>query len=325
MAGEGHEGIGVLARLRALHIVAPVFGRHHARLLDGVVIGEGPAVVAAFLEDEHVLGRLLGVVLVRVVRGIHRAQVVAPHLHDEEVLGRGIPGDGQHVAVAGRVVEAVGLGLVELARVEAPPPAVRLQELRRVLALGAQSAVLLSAVGIGGRADLDVELAVRPEREGLRVVLSLVGQARHHELRRPFRHQLARRHLVTVDGAGGRGIEIAVAQRDPAPAALAERFLHVGAAVAVRVAQGNDAAETRLHVDVSVRGHGQEADGTGGIPVLQRVCDHDGAEAFGQRDAAVVGIRGQLGRGGRPGGRRRLAVHGGDEAAGTQNSEHQDR
>ena len=106
--------------------------------------------------------------------------------------------------------------------------------------------------------------------------------------------------------------------------ALAERLLDVGAAVAVRVAQGDDPALGRLHVDVAVRGDGQEADGAGGVPVLQGVRYYDRTEAVGQGDAAVVGIRGQGGGPGRSGSGR-LALNGGDHAARAEHGEHEDR
>jgi hypothetical protein len=223
-------------------------------------------------------------------------------------------------------VEAVDLGLIELAGVEAPPAAVGLQELRRVLALGPQAAVPGSAVRIGGRADLDVELAVRPEGEGLGVVLPPVGKARDHELLRGRRHQLAGRELVAIHSAGARVIEIAVAEGDPAPAALAERLLDVGAAVAIRVAQGDDAALVRLHVDIAVCGDGQEADGARGVPVLQGVRHHHRPKALGQRDAAVVGIRNQRSGGAGPGrrGRRGLALDRGSHGSRSEHGEHQD-
>ena len=79
--GRRRAGSGYLPASARLTLSPPYSGADHARLLDGVVVGEGPAVVAALLQDEHVLRRLLRVVFVRVMRGVDRAQVVAPHLH----------------------------------------------------------------------------------------------------------------------------------------------------------------------------------------------------------------------------------------------------
>src|SRR5207249_9090622 len=85
-------------------------------------------------------------------------------------LRDGVPGDGEHVAVAGGEVIAVGLLLVRLVGIEAPPAAVGLQELGRVLPLRPLGPVGI-AVGVGWRSDLDEEPARLVEREALGLVL----------------------------------------------------------------------------------------------------------------------------------------------------------
>jgi hypothetical protein len=239
----------------------------------------------------HLLGGRFGVVLVAIGVGCDGVELVAAHHHDEERLRHGIARDREDVAVAARVVVAVGLLLVRLARVEAPEAAVRLQELGRVLALGAPCPVR-RAVGVRRRAHLDVQHAGLVERERLRVVLVLVGQPGDDDLGLALRHERAGRHLVAEDRRGRRRVEPAVAQRDACTAARAERRAGLGAAVAVGVAQRDDANGLHLDVDVAVRRDRHEAE----RPEI--VGHHDGAEAGRQLDPAVVLVRGWKGRAG---------------------------
>jgi hypothetical protein len=90
------------------------------------------------------LGYPLGIVELVVVFRRHDVQIVAAHLHHEEVLRDGVPGQRQRVAESRRELNAVGLGLVQPVRVEPPEAAVLLQELRRVQSLGAPLPVALA-------------------------------------------------------------------------------------------------------------------------------------------------------------------------------------
>ena len=232
----------------------------------------------------HDLGGQLGVVVVGVVLGVDGAELVAAVLHHEEGLRDGVPSEGEDVPMAGGVVEAVGLRLVRLVGVEAPEAAVRLQELRGVLSLGAPGAVGI-AVGIGGRADLHEEAAGLVEGEGLGIVLLSGGEGLDHGLRLPCGRQLPRGEAVAIDGGGGRVIEPPVTQRDARASPRAESLLDVGPAVTVGVAQRDDADLAGLDVDVPVRGDGEEAQGP------EVVGDHDRPKARGELDAPVVRIR----------------------------------
>ena len=101
--------------------------------------------------------------------------------------------------------------------------------------------------------------------------------------------QLAFSELVSFDGTRRRKIKISVPKRDARRPLCAEVLFQIGAAVAVRVAQADDAAllaavvlERHEHIAVGCDGEmprGPEA-----------VGDHDRAKSRRQRDAAIVGI-----------------------------------
>ena len=202
--------------------------------------------------------------------------------------------------MARRVVEAVGFSLVRLGRVEAPEAAVGLQELRRVLPLGALGAVGV-AHRVGRRPHLDVEAAVLVEGERLGLVLVLGRQAGDDRLLLARGLELALSQLVAVDRGVRRVVEPAVAHRDAGTTAVAERLLHVGAAVAGGVAQADDAGLAGLHIDVAVRRRRDVAQRP------ERVGENDCMEAGRQLDAAVIRIglrqrrRGEKGPGGEGG------------------------
>ena len=87
-------------------------------------------------------------------------------------------------------------------------------------------------------------------------------------------------------------VQVAVVHRDARPSPGAEGLLQVGAAVAVGVAQGDDARLAGLHVDIAGRAHGDVAQGPEGVG------EHDRMEPGRQLDAAVVriGLRGRQAR-----------------------------
>ena len=111
---------------------------------------------AALLDPEQFLGGLLragdGVIERRPVL----AQLVAAVLHAPDRAIVLVHGEGDDVTQPGREMMSIGLGLVELAGVEAPDPARGIEDRTRIAAGGARLPVVLLA-GVRGRADVDVE------------------------------------------------------------------------------------------------------------------------------------------------------------------------
>ena len=123
-------------------------------------------------------------------------------------------------------------------------------------------------------------------------MLALARQSADDDFGRARRLQLAGRHLVTLDRLHLGDIQIAVAEANAGGAAFAERFLHVEMAVALGVAQCDDAtfavpSVLERDVDVAIGGNCD-------MPCRsQAIGGDDGAKSSGQRDSAVIRIAGR--------------------------------
>jgi hypothetical protein len=117
-------------------------------------------------------------------------------------------------------------------------------------------------------------------------------QIRRDDLRGSGRLQLAFRHLVALDRGRRRDVEEVVVQRDARGALVAEPLRHIHLAVAVGVAQRDDAGSLaaschQAHVEVAVGGDGH-------VPRRPEIVGHDeGAKTLRQFQAAVVGVAGR--------------------------------
>src|SRR5262249_10608874 len=145
-------------------------------------------------------------VLRQLVAAVRRAEEQArPRLHRQR----------QAVAQPGAVADAVLLGLVRLARREAPDAGARLQLDAGVDAGRLLVAVLLRAA-VGARADVH-EQFVAADGDALRRVAP-GGEVADDDLRRPRRLQLPGRQLPAHHLVVGREVEPPVRHRDAAPA-----------------------------------------------------------------------------------------------------------
>ena len=116
----------------------------------------------------------------------------------------------------------------------------------------------------------------------------LVGQDRDH-LRWFVGHEGIWAHPIAFNGGVAAKIQVIVMELDACAAILAEPFLLVGTAVAIVVAQRDNATRSILlvadcNVEVAVRCHYEV---TGGA---EAVRNHHGAEALRQCDTAVIRI-----------------------------------
>src|SRR5688572_23911843 len=131
------------------------------------------------------------------------------------------------MAVAGGKVMAVGLSLVGLVGIEAPVAAVGLEEFSGVLADGTEGAVGLTE-GVGGRADLNVELAVGAEGEGFGGVLAAIGEVADDALGFAGGNEFAGSAFVAENVIVGGMIQPFAAKGDAGAAAGAELLDLIG-------------------------------------------------------------------------------------------------
>src|SRR2546423_12109356 len=151
-----------------------------------------------------------------------------------------VPGEADHLPHAARVAFAVLLLLTELVLVEPPDAAVFLEQRTRILARPLRWSIP-RLTRVGRRADVDVQAAATVERETFLGVLPPVGQTIDDDFRCTRRLQLARRHLVADHGRRRREVQESVAHADTGGAARTKRLARIHLAVAVRVAQRDNA------------------------------------------------------------------------------------
>ena len=206
-----------------------------------------------------------------------------------------MPCDRRHLPQARCVACAVRELLVRLVLIELPDARVLLEQRTRILT-GNLFAPIRVLTAVRWRADIQIQTAPAVERDPFVRVLKLLRQSRDDRLHLAGRLQLTRRHLPPHHRRRRAEIEIAVAQRDAGAAAGGgDDFFLIELAVAVRVAQRDDAARVTAvllnrDVDVAVRRDGQvarRAESLGG--------DHR-AKPVWKLDAAVIRIA--CGRGG---------------------------
>ena len=205
-----------------------------------------------------------------------------------------VPGDGRHLTQASREAHAIFLRLPELVLVELPDAAVLLEDGAGILS-GRLGLPVLGLTGVRRRADIDVQRAFSIEGDPLVAVLALSLQTADHDFGGARRLQLAGRHLITLNRIHFGDVQIAVPQPDAGAAAFAKGFFHVEMAVALGVAQRDNASagsfRSSLKRDINIA-IGSNRDMPRGA---QAVGGDQRAKTRGQRDAAIVGIAGRRG------------------------------
>jgi hypothetical protein len=155
--------------------VAAIFRCQHACLPQAVEITFRPAVITALPQQHEFLGRQLGAFGRFVESRPVLEQLVAAVLGGEEPAGRI---EGEALAIAQPRREAFGRGeaLAETVRVVAPDAAAGFQ-LRAGLPAWHLRHPVLGLAGIGGGAEIDIELAGGVDGEGMHRMVAAKRQA----------------------------------------------------------------------------------------------------------------------------------------------------
>ncbi len=260
VAGEADERRRVLVAPADHLAVTAVLRIEHPLALLPVVEAVGPAEVRAFFDLQELLRRQLGVLLVGKPTGPQGVELIPPVLDQvEPALGR-VPRHGEVLPHSSRVVLARRLRLIGRGLVELPDAAMLIEHRTGVLAQLLRDAAARLA-GVRRRSDVDEHPAFAVEGDSLGAMAILVRQ-RDEDLQGRLRHERVGEHPVALDRNVAAEVEVAAVQLHCRAPVLAESLLDVHAAVAVGVAQRNDAAQCVLlvpdgDVDVAVRRHGQ--------------------------------------------------------------------
>src|SRR5262249_45518100 len=134
-----------------------------------------------------------------------------------EVLILWIDGDAVGIADAGSVALRRREFLPDLVGVVAPNAAARLELLAGLKPRRLRHAVFL-LTGIGGRCDIDEQLAFVVDREGMNGMTAGWGKAENDGVRRAGRPRPGLREPVAHDAVVPLGVECAVVKRDAGPA-----------------------------------------------------------------------------------------------------------
>ena len=308
--GDGRSLAGARPDRRAA--VAAIFRRQDELPLAQIEVAIRPAKVGAAFQLDELFRRLVFALLGGVERAPVLAQLVPPVLGRENPAG-GIECDSFAVAQPGGKALGGGELLAGAVGVIAPDTGPRL-ELRARLDAGGVGNSVLPLAGIGGRAEVDVQGALRIDLERMHGMVAGERQPRHDDLGRAGRRDRARRQGVADDAVVGFREQRAVINCDSRPAGIAaldsraEANHLVGTAAAGRVLQrqqeapvgrlsvlgvGVIAAATGVDVDHAVRRNDH-------VPgVADIVGEHGGAEPGRQRNPAIVTRAGAPGVGSR--------------------------
>ena len=191
MARECRHGCAAFGtEAHGLAAVAAVFGRKHELVLMLVEIAFRPAVVGAGRKFDQLLRRQFGTLLGRVEGRPVLEQLVAPVLCSKQAAGR-IEGEAFAVADAARIALGGREDLSRLVGIVAPGAAAGFLLHARLGAAHARNTVLRLA-GVGDRAEIDEELALRVDHEGMHRMIARERQAGQHDGRGAARRELAR-------------------------------------------------------------------------------------------------------------------------------------
>jgi hypothetical protein len=215
------------------------------------------------------------------------------------MAARGVECDALAVAEPGR--EALGGRelLTDTVRVVAPDPRSRL-ELRAWIEPRRVEHAVLRLAGIGGGAEIDIEPALRIDRERVHRMVAGQGQPRNHNLRGAGRRDHARRQGITHDAIVHLRVKRPAVERDACAArtagrhAVAEANLDVGPSVAIGVLERDqETAGRRRVITVVAPAPGVDVDhpvrGNDEVSSMADIVREDGRAKPGrQRDPAVV-------------------------------------
>lgn len=122
-------------------------------------------------------------------------------------------------------------------------------------------------------------------------MLRSCGQAGHDGLRFAGRNQFAGRVNIAINARRGRIVEPFPAHPHACAIAGTEVVDDVGAAVAIRIAQGHEAVVVKFRIQVAVRCDGEKTQ-RAAFEARDEIVRHDESAKTGwQCEAAVVGIR----------------------------------
>src|ERR1700733_8782357 len=170
-----------------------------------------------------------------------------------------VPCDRRFLTQPSHKFFAISFLLMQFVFVKLPDAAMRFQQRTRILAYNPFLPILRLA-GIGGRTDIDVQGALSIERDAFIVMFMLRRQVLNHDLRRPRRLQLPRRHFPALTRLHLGYVQVAIAQRNPCTASVAKIFLGLKTPFAILAAQCHHAAPLPLaalqrNIQVAIGSH----------------------------------------------------------------------
>src|SRR5882757_57706 len=240
MAGKSRDGaLALSAEADGLAAVSAIFRREHELLLILIVVAFRPTVVGARRELDELLRRQVRALLGGVEARPVLVELVSAVLRGKQAAGR-VEGEAFAVAQARGVTFSRREDLAGLVGVVTPDPAARL-----LLDAGIDAArggdAIFRLAGVGRRAEVDEQVALAVDDEGMHRVIAGERQAGHDDGRRRGGHPLARGESVSEDAAILLGVQRAVVECDAGAAGaarlrrLAEALDEVGVAVALGV------------------------------------------------------------------------------------------
>ncbi len=288
VGGKANQRIVLLGAAPHCAPVPTVLRREHLLLELGIIVAVWPPEVAPLADPHELLGRLLGTHSVVEVLRPQARQLVAPMNHGVELPVLGAYAKCHRVAHPGGVACAVFLPLARPIGVEPPDPGPVLELLAGILPRRADRA-LLFLTGVGRRADVHIDGAVRPEHETLGPVAAPGRQPTHDRIDRASRLHRSHRPRIAHDRIVGGVVEETAAQLHVVPRPAAEPHPLVRRPVPIRVTQHHHPTANRVPPGAT-RGHEH-------VPVLRHrevpcttepVGYHQGTEALGEREAGIV-------------------------------------